>query len=65
MPCANFAFTKRDWFWYLKWFKPAIIPFINSCGNFNLDFLCLAGVGSTAGYATGFSLNFLLEIICF
>ena len=34
-------------------FSSAIISFINSCCNFNLDFLCLIGVASVAGFGVG------------
>ena len=45
----------------------AIISFINSCCNFNLDFLCLVGSIATSGVGScvGILSNFLLEIICY
>ena len=52
-------------------FLLAIISYLNTCCNFNLDFLCLvgsatiSGVGSRVGPVLEFYLNVLLEIICF
>ena len=34
-------------------FLTTIISFINSCCNFNLDFLCLVGVASGTGFVVG------------
>ena len=70
------SFAKNDGFCYLKqfqniWsfisFSSAVISFINSCCNFDLDLLCLVGcvAGSGVRSRVGILSKFLLEIICF
>ena len=69
------SFAKNDGFWYLKYWKYVYSSFINSCWNFDVNFLCLfssvasSGVGSCVGsrviilYKFFFGDNLLLKLL--